>query len=571
MSTTTDKFTKIKELGAKLDAWQSAERPAFDPDRPFEGDGFATGEVHVPIPGKRTATKVPENTRGMAEDETLDNHRNVPKPDPACLYGLVGEVARAGGDTTEANPFAIAANFITFLSCAVGRGPFMYVGNTRHHSRQFMLHIGRSGRGRKGDAVSLISRIEWAVRKLNPNATPQVHRGGLSSREGLVYLIHDGFTEGKTEIEAIHDKRLMVIESEFANVLHQSKREGNTLSAALRDCWDGVSMKPATKSSRLWATDPHIALIGAVTPSELLGLMASRELTNGFANRFLMFWAERTKILAFPRATPQGVVDALAERVLEVLKFCQAEHWAEKDNMQVEFSLDARKRYEALYKGELNDNSAGERITALIERRAPMLLRLAMLFALCDMATTVEVHHVNAALAWVRFSVDSIKFIFGSAADEVAVAETNDTALRIVDYLKANVRASRKEFTKVCFQGHTSKSRIDAALDELLSSNPPRIKVESIPRPKGSPGSATKIYQLTGANSANSANSEHPCGLVGYFEKSELSELSSPSIAIVRTIRTVRKPENEAQTLVNIDTSHTSHADLEIDAIEDVL
>lgn len=498
-----------------------------------------------------------------ADDETLDNHRNAPRPDPACLYGLIGDVARAGGDTTEANPYAIGANFITFMSCAVGRGPFMPVGNTWHHSRQFMLHIGRSGRGRKGDAVSLISRIEHALRKLNPEATPQVHRGGLSSREGLVYLIHDGYSEGKTEVEAIHDKRLLVIESEFANVLHQSKREGNTLSAALRDCWDGVSMKPATKSSRLWATDPHIALIGAVTPSELLGLMASRELTNGFANRFLMFWAERTKMLAFPRATSQEAVNDLAIRVLEVLQFCQAERWAEKDNMRVELSPDARKRYEVLYKTELNDNSAGERITALIERRAPMLLRLAMLFALCDKTTTVEVHHINAGLAWIRFSVDSIKFIFGSAADEVAVEETNDTATKIVEFLKEKGKASRKDLTAGCFQGHTSKSRIDAALDELLSNNPPRITVESIPRAKGSPGSATKIYQLVGANSANPANSEQLRGFAGSFADSELCEpceLSPPMIATVRTVSTVRKPENQAQTLVNIDSSHSSHS-----------
>ena len=412
-----------------------------------------------------------------ADDDGLDNHRNAPRPDPACLYGLVGDVARAGGDTTEANPYAIAANLIAFMGCAVGRGPYMPIGNTWHHARMFMLHIGRSGRGRKGDAVALIGRIERALKALSQDATPHVHRGGLSSREGLVFLIHDGYIEGKTEVEPILDKRLLVIESEFANILHQGKREGNTLSAALRDCWDGVSMKPATKSSRLWATDPHIAMVGAVTPSELLGLMASRELTNGFANRFLMFWAERTKMLAFPRATPQQDVDALAARVLAVLQFCQAERWADKDKMRVELSPDARKRYEVLYHSELNDNSAGERITALIERRAPMLLRLAMLFALCDLTTTVEVHHINAALAWVRYSVDSIKFVFASAADEVEVAETNDTAQKIVDFLTAHQRVTRKQITVDCFGGHVNKTRIDAALEELLTCNPPHVTV----------------------------------------------------------------------------------------------
>ena len=491
------------------------------------------------------------------DEDSLDNHRNAPRPEPACLYGLVGDVARAGGDTTEANPYAVAANFIAFMGCAVGRGPYMPIGNTWHHARMFMLHVGRSGRGRKGDAVSLVSRIERALRALSPAGTPQVHRGGLSSREGLVYLIHDGYSEGKTEVEPILDKRLLVIESEFANVLHQGKREGNTLSAALRDCWDGVSMKPATKTSRLWATDPHIAMVGAVTPGELLGLMASRELTNGFANRFLMFWAERTKMLAFPRATRQEDVEALARRVLEVLEFCRAHLWEQKDHMRVQLSEDARRRYEVLYHGELNDNSAGERITALIERRAPMLLRLAMLFALCDLVATVEVRHIEAALAWVRYSVDSVKFVFGSAADEVAVAETNDTAEKIMAFLAAKRRVTRKQITADCFKGHTSKTRIDAALDELLSCNPPRILVQEDRTGAGRP---TKFYEL-GANKANKANNEHPCGFAGDFavcEQSEVSPECELSPGDSSQVRIVRELSNQPQTRASIDSSHSS-------------
>ena len=515
--------------------------------------------------------RVAEDSVAVEEDETLDNHRNAPRPDPACLYGLVGDVARAGGDTTEANPFAVAANFIAFMGCAIGRGPYMPIGNTWHHPRMFVLHIGRSGRGRKGDAVSLISRIERALKALNQEATPQVHRGGLSSREGLVYLIHDGFKEGKTEVDPVHDKRLLVIESEFANVLIQSKREGNTLSAALRDCWDGVSMKPATKSSRLWATDPHVSIVGAVTPSELLGLMESRELTNGFANRFLMFWAERSKMLAFPRATRQEDVDALAQRVLKVLQFCQSERWVDKDHTRVELSQEARSRYEVLYHSELNDNSAGEKITALIERRAPMLLRLAMLFALCDLTSTVEVRHIDAALAWVRFGVDSVKFIFGSAADEVAVAETNESAEKIIAFVKSKNRVTRKQITVECFSGHVSKTRIDAALDELLSANPPRIVVEE---DRSGGGRPTKFYEL-GAKYANKANFQQPRGFAGDFGVCALSELKKDSElsqslnSQVRKVREVPKPletrASAACSLNSLNSQHNSENYVEVD------
>ncbi|MBP9904870.1 MAG: DUF3987 domain-containing protein [Rhodoferax sp.] len=501
-----------------------------------------------------------------AANAEVDHHRNAPTPDQRCLYGLIGDIAAAGSQDNETNPFAIAANAIAFMSASIGRGPYMAIGNTWHHCRAFTMHIGRSSRGRKGDAISLISRIQYALRELDEYAAPQVHRGGLSSREGLIFLIHDGYKEGKTEVDPIHDKRLWVVESEFANVLHQGKRDGNTLSPALRDCWDGVSLKPATKSNRLYATDPHVNLSAAITPTELHSLMQSRELTNGFANRFLMIWAERTRMVPFPRTTSKNDVLALAKRVQDVLMFCRSPEFANKDHTLVTLSDEARRLYDKLYRTELNDTSAGERITALIERRAPMLLRLAMLFALCDLVTVVEPKHIEAALAWIRFSVDSIKFVFSSSIDEVAVSETNDIATKIVKFLADNGDASRWELTAKCFNGHASKTRLDAALDELLSSNPPRITVRE---DRSSPGRPTKFYQLTGAKNAKNAKNEHSCGLApdfGNCEESEESEVTGSGDELLSKLRILRTDKKPPQSHANIDsslTSHTSHGDLE--------
>lgn len=511
---------------------------------------------------KKAAENVLLEATPHSIDDGPDNHRNAPRPDKACLYGLIGEIAAAGGET-EANPYAIAANALAYLSCAVGRGPFMPVGNTWHHPRLFTLHIGRSGRGRKGDAVSLMTRIDHAVRRVNEYAAPQVHRGGLSSREGLIYLIHDAYQEGKEEVPAIHDKRLWVVESEFANVLHQGKRDGNTLSAALRDCWDGVDMKPATKTARMSATNPHVCLSGAITPGELHSLMATRELTNGFANRFLMIWAERLQIIPFPRAASQAEVDRLAERLVEVMEFCGSHRPGDpKDSMKVELSIEAAKRYTQLYTGELNQNSDGERIAALVERRAPMLLRIAMLLALTDLSTKVEVHHIQAALAWIRFSVESVKFIFASAEEEAKASKTSDNAEKIMVHLGKHQTATRSELNRQCFGGHASKEDIDTALDELLTATPPLIEVHTKPRPKGTPGTPTKHYSLLRANSAKSANSEYRRGLApdsDACEVSESCEVLASDPRTLRTIRTVREPQKTVQTRASIDDSLNSH------------
>ena len=462
-------------------------------------------------------------------EEEQDYHRNTPVPDPECLYALVGDVARAGSENTEANPYAIAAAFMTYLSAAIGRGPYLTIGDDWHHARLFTLHVGRSGIGRKGTATKPPLRIAKAVQQIDERLSPQIHRGGLSTREGLALMIHDGWTHGKEEVPAILDKRLWVLESEFSNVLHQGKRDGNTLSAALRDCWDGTSIKPAIKTNKVWATDPHVNLTGNITPSELRGLMHERELSNGFTNRFLIFWAEQSKVLAFPQATPQHIVDTLARRVVEVLRFTGADQYNGKDMLEVRLSTGqggAAKLYADLYHSELRDRSGGERITGLLERRVAMLLRLAMLFALTDCMTEIQEKHLRAALAWIRYWTDSVKFIFQSGIEEVETAQTYETAEKVLAFLKLKGQATRTQLTVDCFQSHLSKTQINAALDELLTTTPPRIWVETMPRPKGMPGTPTKIYRLKPANSANRANSNP---FQGFMADLHASELRKPS------------------------------------------
>ena len=51
------------------------------------------------------------------------------------LYGLIGDVGRAAAATTEANRYAVAAGFMTFLSAAVGRDAYLSIGNTKHQAQ----------------------------------------------------------------------------------------------------------------------------------------------------------------------------------------------------------------------------------------------------------------------------------------------------------------------------------------------------------------------------------------------------------------------------------------------------
>jgi hypothetical protein len=447
------------------------------------------------------------------EDDAV--HVNQPRPGEAMLYGLAGDVGKVAAATTEANRYAVCMGFLSFLSAMAGRDVYLPVGNTRHHARLFTLHVGRSSRGRKGDALSLVHRIRHAIDKrefengtVGGSLLGQTHTGGLSSREGLVMFIHDGFRQGKEETTAIPDKRIWVVESEFANVLQQAKRDGNTLSSALRDAWDGVSIKPATKSARTWATDPHIAIAGAITPSELGDLMKARELSNGFANRFLIYWAERERLVPFPAATDVGTLLDLVERTEAVLKFMRGNYPAESDSRQMGMSQAAQAAYKKLYQGELNKGTGSVKLDGILERRAPMLLRMAMLFALTDMSLLIEAHHITAAAAWTSYCVDSVRYIFKeSDAGAVDAGRLAEASAKLHDYLAAKGEATRKEITNECFAKRTPAGGLDSVIAELLNSTPPKIEAFTLPRRDGLVGKGRTVYRaLVSSNPADIAD-----------------------------------------------------------------
>ena len=356
----------------------------------------------------------------------------IPPPEPteAMFYGLVGKMAAIAAKNTEVNPVAAAAVFLSFLGANSGRDTFLNIANTCHHPRLFTMHIGRSGRGRKGDSQQITLRILQHIESLDKKLLGQLHTGGLSSREGLASLIQDA----QGDKAGMVDKRLWVIESEFSNVLHQTKRDGNTLSSSLRDAWDGGDIKPAVRSGRTWVSSPHIGIHANITPNELRALLTSREINNGFANRFLFVWSESVTEVAFPQATPEPIINDLARETMDVLYFAKGKYPDTQNRHEMSLSAEAKAYYTAIYPA-IRRPLASEFITSLLERRAPYLLRLSMLFALTDKTRVIEAHHLKAALAWVNYGIQSVRYIFQDQAKAAGDEDTRRNAEKIITFL----------------------------------------------------------------------------------------------------------------------------------------
>src|SRR5262249_36068092 len=204
--------------------------------------------------------------------------------------------------------------------------------------------------------------------------------------------------------EGVSDKRLLLIEGEFAQALKVMSREGNILSTVIRQAWDTGDLHPLTKTNPITATGAHISIIGHITREELLRHLDETEKANGFANRFIWLFVERSKVIPNPPGVPWNVLSPLIERLIHVVNFGRTVEQITRDYMA-----------ESLWADVYPDLSKGQKglTGAVISRAEAQVMRLACLYALLDQSKTVGPKHLEAALALWRYSEASARLIFG--------------------------------------------------------------------------------------------------------------------------------------------------------------
>lgn len=429
------------------------------------------------------------NHWGASSDARLDAD-DLPADGPAPLApptmpdhaypALVRDVVSAATYSSEAHPVAVAANVLALYCCAIGRTAFQRIGDATIHARPFLLVIGKSGKARKGTAEhtprEVARRADALLRKRYGNDDRlRTHAGGLSSGEGVGWAIRDprepDEKTGKGGDPGVKDKRLLVIESEFANVLAQTKREGNILSATIRNLWDGRDIEPLTKTSQLTSTRPHVVLVGHITGHELREKSTENDAANGLLNRFAMVHVHRPKLVPLPEATPADVLDSLADRLADAVDFATGGDPHGNNTREVVMSMAAKAVWCELYPQITRDR---EGLAGSLMARSEVYARmLAMVFALIDRRDVIEAGDLLSALAWVEYWRESIDFVWRDGEDQTDLDDFTKAVLEQVNG-QPGVKLSD-------LQEHWKRKRIPevkAALETLLNLAPPLIEMK---------------------------------------------------------------------------------------------
>jgi Protein of unknown function (DUF3987) len=400
---------------------------------------------------------------------------------------------------TEADPAATLVQFLLAFGNACGRGPGFRVESDEHGTNEFVAIVGPTSRARKGSSWGHVRRImrladlEWERRCIG---------SGIASGEGLIHAIRDPLVvrrkartkeerdradeDGRIEDEVdpgVEEKRLLVIQGELAQVLRVMQREGNTVSPILRDLWDHGNARGMSKRQPEKTTGALVTLIGHITVRELRRELTDTEAGNGFGNRWLWVFAERSKRLSRGGRLEDGDLVPLAGQVNQALQFARTQGMLGMDD-------DAWDAWDQFYAAL--DDGGDDLLAAVTARAEAHVRRLAVLYALLDRRDVVGLDQLRAAMAVWDYCEASAGYIFGGKVGDPFA----DRILASV--LEAGDEGLSRTRIRGIVGGHVPAEEIDAAIRFLIARGlivGRRIETAGRPAHMYYPGGRSKVRE----------------------------------------------------------------------------
>jgi Protein of unknown function (DUF3987)/DnaB-like helicase N terminal domain len=362
-----------------------------------------------------------------------------------AFRGFAGEIVDIIESQTEACKEAILSQFIISFANRMGRRPHWAHDATTHKGKLFGCLVGPSGCG-KGMAWNM---VKWLLRRCDLNWDESAVLKGLASGEGLIRACSED------------DGPVLVVEPEFGQVLSTMKRDGNSLGYIIRDLYDSDELRNETSKNPVHVKNAYVSIIAHVTSADLkIGLNGPHK-DNGFGNRFVYVNVYQSKSL------PEGGDLASIEQALEPLfqHVIKALTYAERSpdfNNDVCRDEQASKRWKEVY-DSLRHRPPGDHGN-MTKRAAPMVMTLAMIYAVLDRKCRISLAHLDSALAFWEYCDQTALYLFGEPRVDKRVSKL----VGLLDEMKTGL--TRTEINRKIGYGRLKPHQLDAVIAECCAS-----------------------------------------------------------------------------------------------------
>lgn len=356
---------------------------------------------------------------------------------PEAFYGLAGEIVSLIEPFLEADRATILANVLCCTSVLFQHEAYFKVVANKHYPANYFLMVGNTAKARKGTTSDAV--LELAER-VQPQFTSKILTG-LSTGQGLIKaLIKTDATNIDKELPPPPIAETVLIEvSEFSELLAVMKRDENTLVSVMRNAWDGKILSVLTRNEPLKVGNVSLATLCHITKTELLDKLTSTDRANGFANRYLLFWTERSKLL------PRGDISQINYNA--VVTKLHAAVDAAKGIGEIKRDAEAEALWAIEYT-RLNTGLSSTMMDALLARAEAHIVRLSLLYALLDCSKVVRKEHLKAAIAVWDFVEASVRYVFQGSPDPESG--------KILRYLEDHSPATSSEIRRFVFGDNKS-------------------------------------------------------------------------------------------------------------------
>lgn len=328
----------------------------------------------------------------------------MPTPDPVIFSGPLGEITKTLDPYTEADPVGVHVSLLAAFSAYLGQTTRVQTGKGLSPLSFWTVLVGVTGQGRKGTATSLAQQVVEAA--FTAWSTNGVVTGCPATGLGFITELYERTAEGAAT-------PVLIIEEEMDAFISNSKKD-TRVGTMLRKAWDGADLNHKTAKDDIHVAKPHVAIVGHVQPKNWGAISGSRDATGGTYNRFLPVAVTRSKTLpVFGAADSTEVIRDMARKLRRMASFAR-----EVDVVRVR--PDVAEIFEARHRpaceGLIHGN---EELAQMAERAMAYLVRLAALYALTDSRDEIEEVDFDAALAVIRYSVETIVAVLPEAGGDL--------------------------------------------------------------------------------------------------------------------------------------------------------
>lgn len=310
----------------------------------------------------------------------------------AARYGWIDEYINLVEPTTEAPDSFHFACGMTMLGACIGRRVALFHSSERLHPNLYTLLIGPSGRARKDTAI----KRSLALPQLQPPSQMALTTLGIpfrvirdiSSAEGLIRILSK-------------QPNIYFYATEFSKLMHNATREStSSIAPTLMEAFDTPTVLSNTVKSEQEsneARNPFLSVMAAVQPEILSDLIGNQQQYSGFLNRWLLIVGDGKG----PRPTPPNLDESsgwkLMKRAMDAIQ-------SYPEGSVVHIGPQADERWREWYVASYPSGSASSQEDAMGIRLGTLIKKAALIHAVMDRSSFVEVNHLEAAIALVEWS-----------------------------------------------------------------------------------------------------------------------------------------------------------------------